>query len=43
MSVIVREPESEGGKIVLICKGADSIVFERMTDQSKKSSEFRET
>ena len=31
MSVIVREPESEGGRVILICKGADSIVYDRMT------------
>lgn len=43
MSVIVREPESEGGRVILICKGADSIVYERMTQRSKDSPEFRET
>ena len=43
MSVIVREPASEGGRVVLICKGADSIIYERMTENSKMSPEFRET
>ena len=43
MSVIVREPESEGGRVILICKGADSIVYDRMTKRSKDSPEFRET
>ena len=43
MSVIVREPESEGGRILLICKGADSIIYDRMTQESKTSPEFLET
>ena len=43
MSVIVREPASEGGRVVLISKGTDSIIYERMTENSKMSPEFRET
>jgi phospholipid-translocating ATPase len=46
MSVIVREPtfkDGSGGRVILICKGADSIVYERMTEDSKKSGEFKET
>ncbi|KAA8897047.1 hypothetical protein TRICI_006809 [Trichomonascus ciferrii] len=33
MSVIVRMPET--GKILLICKGADSIVYSRLTDEGQ--------
>jgi len=31
MSVIVRAPD---GKIILMCKGADSVILERMTKES---------
>ncbi|CAG8650823.1 4747_t:CDS:10 [Gigaspora margarita] len=30
MSIIVRRPETLGGGIVLFCKGADNIIFERL-------------
>lgn len=43
MSVIVREPADVGGRVLLICKGADSIIYERLTARSKQSPEFQET
>lgn len=43
MSVIVREPEELGGRIVLMCKGADSIVAERLTEESVRSTDFLQT
>ena len=43
MSVIVREPEEMGGRIVLMCKGADSIVAQRLTEESIRSSDFLQT
>ena len=33
MSVILREEKT--GKVVLMCKGADSIVLDRMSEESK--------
>jgi phospholipid-transporting ATPase len=33
MSIVVRDPRD--GKIKLYCKGADNIIFERLTDESK--------
>ncbi|CAG8523705.1 7802_t:CDS:2 [Cetraspora pellucida] len=32
MSIIVRRPEQLGGGIVLFCKGADNIIFERLAN-----------
>lgn len=43
MSLIVKEPEELGGRIVLMCKGADSIIAERLTEESLRSSEFLQT
>ena len=43
MSVIVREPEEMGGRIVLMTKGADSIIAERLSKESLLSSDFVET
>ena len=40
MSVIVEDPD---GKKILMCKGADSIIKERLSQQSINSEEFRET
>lgn len=40
MSVIVKEPS---GKILLICKGADSIITERLTAASRQSQDFQQT
>ena len=40
MSVIVREPE---GKILLMCKGADTVITERLTNDSKNSEVFEKT
>jgi phospholipid-transporting ATPase len=40
MSVIVREPK---GRLLLICKGADSIIAERLAHSSLESSLFAET
>ena len=37
MSVIVREPET--GKITLYCKGADTVVFERLHSDCAKLKE----
>ncbi|KAK3845797.1 MAG: hypothetical protein J3R72DRAFT_343700, partial [Linnemannia gamsii] len=31
MTVIVREPQELGGKILLLTKGADNVIFERLT------------
>ena len=38
MSVILQEPDT--GKIVLMCKGADSIIAERLSKKSKASAEY---
>ena len=40
MSVIVKNSE---GKIKLLCKGADSIIHERLTTESKNSIEMKQT
>ena len=40
MSVIVRE---ESGKINLLCKGADSVILERLSKESLESKVYRET
>jgi phospholipid-translocating ATPase len=40
MSVIVKD---ENGKIILMCKGADSVIEERLSPQSKSSEVFEET
>ncbi|KAK3825379.1 MAG: hypothetical protein J3Q66DRAFT_278169 [Benniella sp.] len=34
MTVIVREPEELGGKILLLTKGADNVIFERLSHDS---------
>ena len=41
MSVIVEEEST--GKILLFCKGADSIIFDRLSQESKDSAEMKET
>jgi magnesium-transporting ATPase (P-type) len=38
MSCIFRNPE---GRIVLMCKGADSVIEERLSEDSKESNCFR--
>ena len=43
MSVIVREPDELGGRVVLMCKGADSIVAQRLTEESLRSTDFLQT
>ena len=40
MRVIVEDPQ---GRIVLMSKGADSIIAERLTQQSRESNEFKKT
>jgi magnesium-transporting ATPase (P-type) len=40
MSVIVQSPS---GKIVLLCKGADTVILERMSEKSKSSQIFAAT
>lgn len=40
MSVIVRDPNN---KLLLMCKGADSVIIERMSLKSLKSDVFKET
>ena len=40
MSVIVREPD---GNILLMCKGADTVITERLTQESKESDVFKNT
>ena len=40
MSVIVEQPD---GQIVMITKGADSIIAERLSYESKNSVEFKKT
>jgi magnesium-transporting ATPase (P-type) len=40
MSVIVRDPNN---KLVLMCKGADSVIIERMSQQSKASEIYEST
>jgi len=40
MSVIVRAPD---GKIILMCKGADSVILERMSQESQESIVLKKT
>jgi phospholipid-transporting ATPase len=40
MSCIFRDPQ---GNLVLMCKGADSVIEELLSDQSKNSEEFKST
>lgn len=40
MSVIVKDPQ---GKIVLMCKGADSVILERLSKESLKSQVLKKT
>lgn len=40
MSCIFRDPS---GKLVLMCKGADSVIEERLSQESRESEVFRET
>jgi phospholipid-translocating ATPase len=40
MSVIVRDP---WGKITLMCKGADSVILDRLSEQSKKGDVLKKT
>ena len=40
MSVIVKDPD---GRIVLMCKGADSVIEERMSKASKASEVYKIT
>lgn len=40
MSIIVEDPN---GQKILMCKGADSIIKERLSQESKSSVEFKET
>ncbi|KAG0317602.1 hypothetical protein BGZ99_006206 [Dissophora globulifera] len=34
MTVIMREPQELGGRILLLTKGADNVIFERLTENS---------
>ena len=40
MSVIVRDPE---GKIILMSKGADTVIYARLTQDSKNSNDYAKT
>lgn len=40
MSCIFRDPN---GKLILMCKGADSVITERLNSKSKNSSMFKKT
>ena len=40
MSVILRDPQ---GRIVLMCKGADSVIMERLSEKSKNSKTLENT
>lgn len=40
MSVIMRDPN---GKVLLMCKGADSVILERLSNESLKSNVVRKT
>ena len=40
MSCIFRDPN---GKLVLMCKGADSVITERLNPKSKNSQIFKKT
>ena len=42
MSVIVKE-EGEGNKILLLSKGADTVITARLTQESKESQTFIKT
>jgi phospholipid-translocating ATPase len=39
MSVLLREEKT--GQIVLMCKGADSIVLDRMSEESKSGEDYK--
>lgn len=41
MSVIVQDPDRNC--IVLLCKGADSIIYDRLNNDSKTSDAYNET
>ncbi|KAG0258279.1 hypothetical protein BG011_003393 [Mortierella polycephala] len=38
MTVIVREPEELGGRILLLTKGADNVIFERLSQETKEEA-----
>ncbi|KAF9181025.1 hypothetical protein BGZ50_005755 [Haplosporangium sp. Z 11] len=38
MTVIVREPEELGGRILLLTKGADNVIFERLNQETKEDA-----
>lgn len=40
MSVILKDPN---GKIILMCKGADSVIMERLSEESKNSEVLQKT
>jgi len=40
MSVIVK---NESGKIIVMCKGADSVIYELLSKQSTSSNVYKET
>ena len=40
MSVIVRDPS---GKIILMCKGADSVIMERLSESSRNGDVLSKT
>lgn len=40
MSVIVRDPQ---GKIILMCKGADSVILERLSEGSENGDVLSKT
>jgi len=40
MSIIIKD---EQGKIILLCKGADSIIEERLSAKSRDSQGFKKT
>ena len=35
--------ETPAGEIILMCKGADSIIYELLTDKSKQGNVYKET
>ena len=40
MSVIVKD---ESGKIIVMCKGADSVIYEILSKESTDSNVYKET
>ena len=40
MSVILKDPQ---GKIILMCKGADSIIYDLLSEESKQSECYAKT